>query len=286
VPNQALHLTGAALQVSRDIQPLQRPRQVSLVVRQRRSEPMADDEYKKYTERARRGIKGEAFFESLVVDHAIPHRIARQNDLGIDFLCEWIYGDRPRGILFLAQVKTRPSDIVKPEFVCQSTLNGLCTYTLTGAAKVDERTINYWKGLGLPAFLFIVIEDRSKGSSSLKCYYKRYTPLLDGHASSDDENGTKLFYRVNNEATFLAFAEPKNEIGGFARDLIVDYARLAYSKGHIVQLTPKNLHFWPFPNKETPDALRYFPEVVEWHREKIKETCEWTTALLTRSQAQ
>jgi hypothetical protein len=78
---------------------------------------MADDDYKKYTESARRGIKGEAFFESLVVDHAIPHRIARQNDLGIDFLCEWIYGDCPKGILFLAQVKTRPSDIVKPEFV-------------------------------------------------------------------------------------------------------------------------------------------------------------------------
>jgi hypothetical protein len=47
---------------------------------------MADDDYKKYTESTRRGIKGEAFFESLVVDHAIPHCIARQNDLGIDFL--------------------------------------------------------------------------------------------------------------------------------------------------------------------------------------------------------
>ncbi len=54
---------------------------------------MADEDYKKYTESARRGIKGEAFFESLVVDHAIPHRIARQNDLRIDFLCEWIYRD-------------------------------------------------------------------------------------------------------------------------------------------------------------------------------------------------
>ena len=32
-PNQALHLTGAALLVSRDIKLLRRPRQVSLVVR-------------------------------------------------------------------------------------------------------------------------------------------------------------------------------------------------------------------------------------------------------------
>src|SRR5438034_9967015 len=98
---------------------------------------MTDGDHKKYTERARRGIKGEAFFESLVVEHAIPHRIARQNDLGIDFLCEWVYGDRPTGILFLAQVKTTSDDVVKSEFVCQSKLNGLRTYTLTGAKKVD-----------------------------------------------------------------------------------------------------------------------------------------------------
>jgi hypothetical protein len=87
---------------------------------------------------------------------------------------------------------------------------------------------------------------------------------------------------VNDKATFLAFADRNNEIGGFARDLIIDYARLSYSKGHIVQLMPKELRFWPFPNKENPDALHYFPEVVEWHQKKIKETCEWTTDLLTR----
>ena len=139
---------------------------------------MPDDDYKKYTESARRGIKGEAFFESLIVDHVIPHRIARQNDLGIDFLCEWIYGDHPTGILFLVQVKATTSDIVKPEFDCPSRLNLLRTYTLTGADKVDERTINYWKGLGLPAFLFIVIENRSIGECHLDCYYKRYTSLL------------------------------------------------------------------------------------------------------------
>jgi hypothetical protein len=33
-PNQARHLTGAAILVSRDIKLLQRPRQVDLVVRQ------------------------------------------------------------------------------------------------------------------------------------------------------------------------------------------------------------------------------------------------------------
>jgi len=44
---------------------------------------MEDSGYKKYTDEARRGIKGEAYFESLIVGHAIPHRIGRQNDLGI-----------------------------------------------------------------------------------------------------------------------------------------------------------------------------------------------------------
>jgi hypothetical protein len=241
---------------------------------------MADDDYKKYTESARRGIKGEAFFESLVVDHAIPHRIARQNDLGIDFLCEWIDRDRPSGILFLAQVKTTTSDVVKSGFVCRSRLNGLNMYTLTGADKVDDRTINYWKGLGLPAFLFYVIENRSNGR--LDCYHKRYTPLLDGFPGPDDETGSKAFYLVNNGAIFLAFADAQNEIGGFARDLIIDYARLSYSKGHIVQLTPSQLGFWPFPNKENPDVVRYFGELVRWHRAKIQETCEWTTDLLTQ----
>jgi hypothetical protein len=43
---------------------------------------VADDDDKKYRESLRRGIKGEACFESLVGDHAIPLRIAQQNDLG------------------------------------------------------------------------------------------------------------------------------------------------------------------------------------------------------------
>ncbi|MCK4528112.1 DUF4365 domain-containing protein [candidate division WOR-3 bacterium] len=243
---------------------------------------MADHDYKQYTKSARRGIKGEAFFESLIVDHAIPHRIARQNDLGIDFLCEWIYGDRPTGILFSAQVKATTSDKVICEAVGTSPFNGLLKYTLMGAKKVDERTINYWKGLGLPAFLFYIVENGCNGATHLECYHKRYTPLLDGHLSPDDESGTKSFFQVSNGASFLAFADFQKEIGGFARDLIMDYVRLSYSKGHVVQLTPRQLGFWPFPNKEKPDAVRWFDDPLKWHREMIEDTCRWTTELLTR----
>ena len=168
--------------------------------------------------------------------------------------------------------------------MCQSNLNGLGMYTLPRADKVDDRTINYWRGLGLPAFLFCVIENGSNGL--LHCYHKRYTPLLDGFPGPDDETGSKSFYLVNDGATFLAFADTQREIGGFARDLIIDYARLSYSKGHIVQLTPSQLGFWPFPNKGNPEVMRYFGELVGWHRKKIKETCEWTTDLLARMPTQ
>lgn len=246
-----------------------------------RKEKMADGDYKKYTEDARRGIKGESFFETLIVENAIPHRIARQNDLGIDFLCEWINGDCPSGILFLAQIKTTTIETVKPK---QSGIhkNGLTSYTLSGAKKIDDRTLNYWKGLGLPAFLFLIIEDRSNGVSDLKCYCKRCTPLLDGHSSSDDRCGTKSFYLVNEKTTFLAFSDLENETGGFARDLIIDYARLSYSKGHVVPLTPKQLGFWPFPDRENLDKMHYFEEFIGWNRSKIKETCELTSNLLNK----
>jgi hypothetical protein len=242
--------------------------------------PTTGEDYKKYTQEARRGIKGEAFFEMLVVDHAIPHRIARQNDLGIDFLCEWTYGDHPTGILFSAQVKTSTSDTVKCEEVGKSKLNGLIQYTLTDAPKPDDRTLNYWKGLGLPAFLFMAIEDTASGR--VDCYHKRYTPLLDGHTHPDDENRRKLFFRVNSESKFLAFADADKEIGGFARDLIIDHARLSYSKGHIVQLTRGQLGFWPFPDKREPNSPRYFREIIGWNLQKIVETRDWTTDLLTR----
>src|SRR5690349_1642890 len=88
-------------------------------------------DYKQYAQTARRGTKGEAFFESLIVDYAIPHRISRQNDLGVDFLCEWTHGDRPTGILFVAQIKTTTSDAVHHKLLrnrSENKKNGLDEY--------------------------------------------------------------------------------------------------------------------------------------------------------------
>jgi hypothetical protein len=243
---------------------------------------MAGDDHKKYTEQARRGVRGEAYFESLMVEHAIPHRIARQNDLGVDFLCEWVYGDRPTGILFSAQVKSTTSDKVEPKLENEKKPNCLDKYRLDGAERIDDRTLDYWKSLGLPAFLFYVIDDQPNGSSQLDCYYKRYTPLLDGHPDSDDKCGARSFFRVNQGARFLAFADSTKEIGGFARDLVVDYVRLSYSKGYIIQLTPRQLGFWPFPKKRPLDAVQCFRTPLQWHRKKIEDTCAWAARILER----
>lgn len=245
---------------------------------------MADQDYKKYTENARRGIKGEAFFESLIVDYAIPHRIARQNDLGVDFLCEWIAGYRSTGILFLAQVKSTTDGSVKVEPLGSLDYNNCEIYELkgaTGIAKVDERTLKYWKGIGLPAYMFIIIESKANGASNLDCYYKRYTPLLAGHESDDDKDATKMFHKANDGARFLPFSDLKNKIGGFARDLIIDYVRLSYSKGHIIPLIPDQLGFWPFPKKYMPNAMFVFSDIAEWHKDKIKATCDLTNELLS-----
>lgn len=239
---------------------------------------MSTHEYKHYTETTRRGIRGEAYFECLIVQNAIPHRIARHNDLGVDFLCEWVVGDQPTGILFAAQVKSTTTETVQSTHQEVSRLNGLNSYTLAGAQTIDERTLSYWKGLGLPAFLFVVVEDVI--SNRLSCYYKRYTPLLDGYADEDDKSPTTKFYLVNRESSFLAFADTEKGVGGFARDLVIDYARLSYSKGHIVQLTPKKLRFWPFPVQNDADTVKYFGELIERYQVTIKDTCEWTAEVL------
>ena len=241
------------------------------------------DDYKKYTEKARLGIKGEAYFESHIVEHDIPHRIDRKNDLGVDFLCEWIYGDKPRGVLFVAQVKSTRA--IAPEPTGARGKNCLDTYVLPDAKKPDEATLNYWRGLGLPAYLFYVVDS----SDQIDCFYKRYTPLLDGRVSpnGDDESPTKQFFKANDGKSFRVFADPVNKLFGFARDLVVDHARMCYSKGYVVPLTVEMLGVWPFRGSAKDDAntKRYFWELADWHRDKIRETCKSAMILLNAAAA-
>jgi len=43
---------------------------------------------KEYTTQAKHAIMGEAFFESLVAEHCLPHHVSGLKDVGIDFLCD------------------------------------------------------------------------------------------------------------------------------------------------------------------------------------------------------
>jgi hypothetical protein len=76
--------------------------------------PMTDCDYKKYTAQAKAAVKGEAFFEALVSDYSVPHHIVGSKDIGIDYICEWVYGDRPTGTLYAVQVRTLSDRSVKP----------------------------------------------------------------------------------------------------------------------------------------------------------------------------
>jgi hypothetical protein len=68
----------------------------------------------------------------------------------------------------------------------------------------------------------------------------------------------------------LAFADTQHEAGGLARDLVIDYARISYSKGTIVELTMEKLGFWPFPHKPGKDHTNYFWEFVDWNHTVIE----------------
>jgi len=54
----------------------------------------------KYLKSKQIGNKGEAFFESLISEYAIAHKIDSSKDVGLDFLCEWVYGEKPTQLLF------------------------------------------------------------------------------------------------------------------------------------------------------------------------------------------
>jgi hypothetical protein len=120
---------------------------------------MNDDATKKYTVSARTGIRGEAFFESLICNYCLPHHIVGHKDLGIDYICEWVHDDRPTGVLFSVQVKTFHEKSGKPKFVrTENERNGLDEYEIRNPnLNICQKTIHYWKGLGMPAYLFAIV---------------------------------------------------------------------------------------------------------------------------------
>lgn len=236
---------------------------------------MTGDEYKKYTLQARRGIKGEAFFESLVCEYSIPHHVVGPKDVGIDYFCEWVHGDRPTGVLYAVQVKTFSEKTAKPKFVCiEKKLNGLEKYKIHNSnLKVEEKTRRYWQGLGIPVYLFaVVLSATDDGEEQLDCYYKRFTPILTEDRPWDEYVYYADFYKVNEGDSFIAFKLPGAL--GFARDLFFDLVRQCYYKGSIAFPDPCSLGLEQFGE---PDV---FVGLFRSYKERLCATYSKTTAIL------
>lgn len=184
----------------------------------------------KYLKSKQVGNKGEAFLESLISEYAITHKIDSSKDVGLDFLCEWVYGERPTQLLFGIQVKTRNNKNFKL-IEEKSRLNLLQEYKSSFTIKKD--TLNYWNGFDFPVFLFLInIQDKD-----INCFYKRYTPILHGKEKENDA----LFYKVNDKNKFLAFVRTENFCGGFCRDLFFDHLRCQHNKGMLSGVNPQDL---------------------------------------------
>jgi hypothetical protein len=226
--------------------------------------------YKKYTAQAKAAIKGEAFFESLVSDYSIPHHITGPTDIGIDYICEWVYGDKPSGILYAVQVKTLSKKYAKLESLgINSGFNELNKFNIRNRhLLIDEKTLEYWRGLGIPVYLFAVIYSDAAGHGErLDCYYKRFVRVLTTSRGQEDE----YFYKVNDGTTFLAFADRESKRFGFVRDLFIDLMRCSYYKGSISYISPRTIGLNQFPEEGA-----IFGELFEEYRKNITKTIEQT----------
>lgn len=235
---------------------------------------MIDSEYKKFTAQAKAAIKGEAFFEALVSDYSLPHHIVGSKDLGIDYICEWVYGDQPTGILYAVQVKTLSRKHVTLKKIGSSPANNkLPRYEIKHKClKIDDKTLQYWRGLGIPVYLFAVVYSESQGQGGrLDCYYKRFTSVLTTAKTQDEED----FYQVNEGMTFRAFADHTAKTHGFARDLFVDLMRCYYSRGSISYISPRTIGLQQFPEENA-----VFQEVFNEYQQSICSTYEKTKKFL------
>ena len=227
-------------------------------------------DYKKYTTQARTCIRGEAFFELLISEYAIPHHIAGAKDLGIDYICEWSHGDRPSGILFAVQVKAFRAESVKITLTeSRHRLNELTEHRIENPnLRIDDKTAAYWRGFGVPAFLFAIAV--SDDLSEMQCFYRRYTEDLTSNRPMADVKRYDSFFRCSCGTSFSAFADPKaGKGGGFARDLFIDHVRCAYSKGMITFPDPRSMGLNQFSKNSFFSA-----DLYREYKDQLHETYE------------
>lgn len=236
---------------------------------------MANASYKKFMKQAKSGIKGEAFFEMLMTDYAIPHHVVGAKDLGIDYFCEWVYGNNPTGILFGVQVKSYEDRSVKVTFIgVNEDYNGLDQYTICDKGnlkllEIKPNTLQYWKGLGIPIYLFVIVQKND--GREIDCFYRRYTPRITSVTGQDDSGEYfEGFYKVNDGASLIAFKDPVKRIQGFTRDLFIDHVRYAYANGMVSFKEPEILGLNQFQQTDV------FTGLVENYEEQIRFAYEKT----------
>lgn len=214
----------------------------------------------KYIKEKQIGNRGEAFFESLISEYALVHKIDSSKDVGLDFLCEWVYGEKLTQLLFGVQVKTTNNKKITLANKKRSRLNLLMEYK--ASYKIKEKTLKYWSGFDFPVFLFLIKVEGGR----IGCYYKRYTSILHGKTKERNE----LFYKVNDDNKFIAFKyeNGKDFCGGFCRDLFFDHLRCQHNKGMLSGINPQELGltYW------RSDTL--YEGVYDNYKEKIKETID------------
>jgi len=208
---------------------------------------------KKYTDEAKLGIRGEGFFESIISKYAIPHHIEGLKDIGIDFICQWVYKTNPTKVFFATQIKTFITDgsDAQPINEGPNDLNKLDEFRINYKGLwIKPTTRRYWQGFNMPVYLFAICSNDADGW--LDCYYKRYTPIL---LNESKPRTAENFFKVNEGFKFLAFAktskDEKESEGflGFARDLFIDYMRCSYFQGSAEYLDPTSLGLRGYPDR-------------------------------------
>lgn len=229
---------------------------------------MDENGHKKYMKQAKIGIKGEAFFESLISEYSLPNQIVGAKDIGIDYICQWVYENKPTPILYAVQVKTFSRKTVTPKSLgIEERLNALEKYRINDSnLTIDDKTLWYWQTLGMPIYLFAIWYQERK----MDCYYKRFTPVL----TTDKDQSEESFYKVNRENSFIAFADSGKRTGGFTRDLFIDYIRWNYYKGSIAYLNPRDVGLNQFPDDNI------FPELFREYGDKIISTYNKTKSYI------
>ena len=180
-----------------------------------------------YLKSKQKGNAGEALVESALSKYAIVHRIDGSKDVGLDMICEWVFGEKPTQTMFGIQVKTleKKLSLIKDK----SNLNWLPEYK--GTVYIKQNTLNYWSGFDFPVFVFLV--DLNK----LDIDYKRYASIV--HGLVDHKN--EPFYLVADNQGFKAYVEGDIHTWGFCRDLFFDHLRCQHKKGNLSGVNPRNL---------------------------------------------